>query len=89
MDTQRYETVAQSNFLRMYEAAQIRSHKEQREPNAAISMRERLQKELEARRPVTRAIEAAAPAPPQKMIEAKVAEAPADKMQALRARLGG
>lgn len=89
MDTQRFETVAQSNFLRMYEAAQIRSHKEQREPNAAISMRERLQKELEARRPAAKAISAAAPEPPQKMIEAKAAEAPADKMQALRARLGG
>ena len=50
MDTQRFETVAQSNFLRMYEAAQIRANKERREPNAAISMRERLQKELEARR---------------------------------------
>ena len=50
MDTQRFETVAQSNFLRMYEAAQIRAHKEQREPTAAISMRERLQAELEARR---------------------------------------
>lgn len=50
MDTQRFETVAQSNFLRMYEAAQIRANKERREPNAAISMRERLQAELEARR---------------------------------------
>ena len=89
MDTQRFETVAQSNFLRMYEAAQIRAHKEQREPTAAISMRERLQKELEARQPATRAIEAAAPEPPQKMIEAKAAEAPADKMRDLRARLGG
>lgn len=88
MDTQRFETVAQSNFLRMYEAAQIRAHKEQREPNAAISMRERLQKELEARRPAAKAIEAAAPEPPQKMIEAKAAEAPADKMKELKARLG-
>lgn len=88
MDTQRFETVAQSNFLRMYEAAQIRANKEQREPTAAISMRERLQKELEARRPATRAIEAAAPEP-QKAIESKGTEAPADKMRALRARLGG
>lgn len=83
MDTQRFETVAQSNFLRMYEAAQIRSHKEQREPNAAISMRERLQNELEARRPAAKAISAAAPEP------TKAIETPADKMQALRARLGG
>lgn len=88
MDTQRFETVAQSNFLRMYEAAQIRSHKEQREPNAAISMRERLQKELEARRPAAKAISAAAPEP-TKAIETKGTTAPADKMQALRARLGG
>lgn len=88
MDTQRFETVAQSNFLRMYEAAQIRAHKEQREPSAAISMRERLQKELEARRPAAKAIGAAEPEP-QKAIESKGTEAPADKMRALRARLGG
>ena len=76
------------HFLRMYEAAQIRAHKEQREPTAAISMRERLQKELEARRPVAKAISAAAPEP-TKAIETKGTTAPADKMQALRARLGG
>lgn len=88
MDTQRFETVAQSNFLRMYEAAQIRANKERREPTAAISMRERLQKELEARRPAAKAISAAAPEP-TKAIETKGTTAPADKMQALRARLGG
>ena len=46
------------------------------------------QKELEARRPAAKAISAAAPEP-TKAIETKGTEAPADKMQALRARLGG
>lgn len=50
MDSQRFETVAQSNFLRMYDAAQIRANKERREPSAAMMVRERLQDELEARR---------------------------------------
>lgn len=88
MDTQRFETVAQSNFLRMYEAAQIRANKERREPNAAISMRERLQKELEARRPAAKAIGAAAQEP-KKAIETKGTEAPADRIKELRRRLTG
>ena len=92
MDTQRFETVAQSNFLRMYEAAQIRSHKEQREPNAAISMRERLQKELEARRPndllearSTKMLDISKTENEQKPTGG--VEAPADRLKALRERL--
>lgn len=90
MDTQRFETVAQSNFLRMYEAAQTRANKERREPNAAISMRERLQKELEARRPTQRSIETSATVQIEtKAIEAESSIAPNDKLAALRRRLGG
>ena len=90
MDTQRFETVAQSNFLRMYEAAQRREAKEQVIPNAAIAAREILHKELEARRPTQRSIETRAPA--QIETKANVAEssiAPDDKLAALRRRLGG
>lgn len=92
MDTQRFETVAQSNFLRMYEAAQIRANKERREPNAAISMRERLQKELETRR-LNDLLEARN----TKMLDISEkenetkptggVEAPADIMRALKERL--
>lgn len=89
MDTQRFETVAQSNFLRMYEAAKIRDNKEQRVPNAAIAVRERLQKELGTRRPREKAIEEKPAAKePQKQIETERAEAPADKIEGLKRRLG-
>ena len=50
MDTQKFETVAQSNFLRVYAAEQKRQATEQRLPAAAIGVRGRLQKELEARK---------------------------------------
>lgn len=50
MDTQKFETVAQSNFLRMYAAEQKRQATEQTLPAAAIGVRDRLQKELEARK---------------------------------------
>ena len=90
MDTQRFETVAQSNFLRMYEAAKIRDNKEQRVPNAALAVRERLQKELGTRRPREKAIEEKKPAAhePQKQIGTERAEAPADKIADLKRRLG-
>lgn len=89
MDTQRFETVAQSNFLRMYEAAKIRDNKEQRVPNAAIAVRERLQKELGERRPREKAIEEKPAAQePQKQIGTARAEAPADKIADLKRRLG-
>lgn len=89
MDTQRFETVAQSNFLRMYEAAKIRDNKEQRVPNAALAVRERLQKELSTRRPREKAIEEKPAAQePQKQIGTARAEAPADKIADLKRRLG-
>lgn len=89
MDTQRFETVAQSNFLRMYEAAKIRDNKEQRVPNAAIAVRERLQKELGERRQREKAIEEKPVAKePQKQIETERGEAPADKIERLKRRLG-
>lgn len=89
MDAQRFETVAQSNFLRMYEAAKIRDNKEQRVPNAALAVRERLQKELSTRRPREKAIEEKpAVQEPQKQIETERAEAPADKIERLKRRLG-
>lgn len=90
MDMQRFETVAQSNFLRMYDAAQRREAKEQVIPNAAIAAREILHKELEARRPTQRIIETSAPAKIEtKAIEAESSKAPDDKLAALRRRLGG
>lgn len=89
MDTQRFETVAQSNFLRMYDAAQIRDNKEQRVPNAALAVRESLQKELWTRRPREKAIEEKPTVQePQKQIETERAEAPADKIERLKRRLG-
>ena len=89
MDTQRFETVAQSNFLRMYDAAQIRDNKEQRVPNEALAVREWLQKELGERRPREKAIEEKPAAKePQKQIETERAEAPADKIERLKRRLG-
>lgn len=89
MDTQRFETVAQSNFLRMYDAAQIRDNKEQRVPNEALAVRERLQKELGTRRPREKAIEEKPAAQePQKQIETARSEAPADKIADLKRRLG-
>ena len=50
MDSQKFETVAQSNFLRMYDAVKKREAVEQRIPSAAIAVRERLRCELDARR---------------------------------------
>ena len=50
MDTAAFESVAQSNFLRMYDAVQKREATEQRLPSAAISVRERIHQELEGRK---------------------------------------
>lgn len=95
MDTQRFETVAQSNFLRMYEAAQIRAHKEQREPTASILMRERLHAELEARRPKdllevsdTKKLEVGKMKREQSIKAGGGVEAPTELMKSLRERLG-
>ena len=90
MDMQKFETVAQSNFLRMYDAAQRREAKEQVMPNAAIAARERLHQELEARRPAPRSIEVRTPVQSTtKAIAENRSNAPADKLAELRRRLGG
>lgn len=95
MDTQRFETVAQSNFLRMYEAAQIRSNKEKREPTAALAVRERLQMELEARRSKdlleasdTKKLNVGETKSGQSMKAGGGVEAPTELMKSLRERLG-
>lgn len=95
MDTQRFETVAQSNFLRMYDAAQIRANKERREPSAAMMVRERLQEELEARRSKDlleasdkRMLDVAKMEREQSIKAGGGVEAPADKIRALKERLG-
>lgn len=89
MDTLRFETVAQSNFLRMYDAAQRREAKEDKIPNAVIAAREILHKELEARRPAPKAIEAAQTIIGLPRIPAERSTAPANMMEELRRRLGG
>ena len=90
MDMQKFETVAQSNFLRMYEAARIREAKEQTIPNAAIAAREVLHKELEARRPAPKEIEAKVLAQvATNAIPAERSTAPANMMEELRRRMGG
>ena len=93
MDSQRFETVAQSNFLRMYDAAQIRANKERREPSAAMMVRERLQKELEDRHTKElleardmKKLDVSKMEIEQKKKDGGV-EAPADKIQALKERL--
>lgn len=49
MDSKEFETVAQSNFLRMYEAEKRREATERKLPSAVIAQRERLQRELDTR----------------------------------------
>ncbi len=91
MDSQRFETVAQSNFLRMYDAAKIREAKERTMPNAIAMMRDHVIKELEARRPNPAALtrEEHADALPDPVDEKRErCEAPEDKVTALRKRLG-
>ena len=51
MDIQTFETVAQSNFLRMYDAAQKREATEQRISNSVIGAKDSIRQELETRRP--------------------------------------
>lgn len=51
MDVQKFETVAQSNFLRMYDAVQKREAVEQRMSNSVIGARDSVRRELEMRRP--------------------------------------
>lgn len=49
MDLQQFETVAQSNFLRMYDAARRREATENRFPNAVIGAKPRVMQELSDR----------------------------------------
>lgn len=86
MDMQRFETVAQSNFLRMYDAAQRRQSQESKTPNAVMAVRERIQMELEQRRPPEAIEERKAVQIEQKKPGGGV-EAPADRLKALRERL--
>ena len=95
MDTQRFETVAQSNFLRMYDAAQRREAKTQATPNDVLAVADKIRAELETRRPSAKAIEqqASAPAPAlhQHGGNAGVAadnDSIAVKLAALRRRMG-
>lgn len=96
MDTQKFETVAQSNFLRMYDAVQKREATEQKVPAAAIAVRERINTELETRRRNALGI-------PEKETRSRIpdnssegnegaerghaAKVPADMMERLRRRL--
>lgn len=96
MDTQKFETVAQSNFLRMYAAEQKRQATEQRLPAEAIGVRDRLGQELEMRHRKTFGLPA--PSGQEKSMDTEKgpeeqsgagSTAPADKMAELRRRLGG
>lgn len=95
MDTQRFETVAQSNFMRMYDAAQRREAKEEKIPTSVITARERLALEFQNRQRVRQIAqpekESHSPTIAEKETVDHVsgAEAPADRMAALRRRLGG
>lgn len=94
MDSQKFETVAQSNFLRMYDAEQKREATERKVPAAAIAARERLEKELEMRRRKTLGLpdQPSTMASAQRTIETSTEKqdavpAPADHMKKLRERL--
>lgn len=96
MDMQKFETVAQSNFLRMYDAAQKRAATEQKVPAAAIASRKRIEQELEMRH--RKAFGLPAPSGQEESMDAEKgpeeqfgagSPAPADKMAELRRRLGG
>lgn len=95
MDMQKFETVAQSNFLRMYDAAQKRAATEQKVPAGAIAARNRLGQELEMRHRKTFGLPA--PAGQEMSMDAEkgpeeeqygaVSPAPSDMMERLRERL--
>lgn len=95
MDSQRFETVAQSNFLRMYDAEQKRAATEQRVPAAAIAARKRIEEELEMRHRKTYCLPSAVE--PEEKFDAKeeaeekklgsLSPAPSDLMEKLRERL--
>lgn len=97
MDQQKFETVAQSNFLRMYDAVQKREAVEQRLPSGAIAARTRISEELTMRHDKTFGI----PVPMKDAPEIEAAQdekdkeegsggrtmPPGDMMARLRARL--
>ena len=96
MDTQKFETVAQSNFLRMYDAEQKREATERKVPSAAIAARERLNAELEMRHRKAFGLSdhGGTMAGEQRAIETNTEKreavpAPPDRLAALRERLGG
>ena len=103
MDMQQFETVAQSNFLRMYEAARRREATENKFTGSVISARQavgiELQHRAEARREaltdgqdrikqLTAATAAKVDKTPVKPQDDR-SEAPHDRLAQLRARLGG
>lgn len=103
MDMQQFETVAQSNFLRMYEAARRREATENKFTGSVISARQavgiELQHRAEARREaltdgqdrikqLTAATAAKVDKSPVKPQDDR-SEAPQDRLAQLRARLGG
>lgn len=88
MDMQKFETVAQSNFLRMYDAVQKREATEQRVSNSVIGAKEKLRQELEMRRPSPKQIETAE-IKPQIETESNTEAVDTEKhMSRLRERLG-
>lgn len=93
MDTQRFETVAQSNFLRMYDAAKRREAKEQAIPAAVMAARDSLMLELQKRDGVkTQALlqHAKEPAAEEKEVAgSERADPPGNRLAMLRKRLGG
>lgn len=103
MDMQQFETVAQSNFLRMYEAARRREATENKFTGSVINAREAVGLELQHRAEARREaltdsqdrIKQLAAATAAKVDKSPVkpqddrSEAPQDRLAQLRARLGG
>ena len=95
MDTRTFETVAQSNFLRMYDAERKREATEQKIGNAVIGARESIQRELEMRRPglgraKARGVGTAeVPQIPQKAPDTGEHRDISGMMDSMRKRLGG
>lgn len=86
MDIQRFETVAQSNFLRMYDTAKRREAQDLKTPKSVLAVREQLMKELEAKRSQPAIAEVRKPQIEEKPKTEGVA-APSDRLKALRERL--
>lgn len=82
-DISTFETVEQSNFLRMFDATEKRVSLDMRTPRKVLAIRGELQKELEEIREERKEITQEA------RHEIEHAEAPQDKLEALRRRLNG